>query len=383
MKYATDYGCGEIAVLAEDAGRKVAPRSAEEGPDADQWRREVLRSHDLLGVMVPPEYGGRGWGWLEACVALSTLAKHCPRSSTIYTRYGTGGPAFIAQVGSEAHKSTLLPGCVAGTTEIGVAFTEPDAGSAMSDLTTTARQVSDGSWRLDGHKTFQSSAKGTALVTVARFENDEGSNIGMALTFPGREGFTVTNEEVDMAGTSHYDIVFDGYNMPETDILTKTRGMSDSLGIYNGQRLGKCARALGLAQGALDYAVNWLKERYQFGRPVEEFQGLRWMVADAEMKLRAAEHFLLHAARSDSQGRPDRHATSMADVTVTENAKKVCDTAIQLIGGYGYLQSNGLEHRYRMVRGTSIYGGTTQIHRNMIADHIFGDSISQRTGHLR
>jgi alkylation response protein AidB-like acyl-CoA dehydrogenase len=183
-----------------------------------------------------------------------------------------------------------------------------------------------------------------------------------------------------MAGERQYELFFSDCRVPRANVIAEGNAFGKLISVYNVERLGSIARMLGSAQASFDYAVDYVKQRRQFGRELADFQGLQWMLAEMKVKLEAAQLLTWRAASNTAAGLPSPIETSVAKVYVAQAAKEICDDAIQLLGGYGYMTEYPVEARYREVRGGSIYGGTVQIHKNMIAGHVLGRKNSQWKG---
>jgi alkylation response protein AidB-like acyl-CoA dehydrogenase len=227
---------------------------------------------------------------------------------------------------------------------------------------------------LNGGKIFISGGKHADIfVTYARFgaQSERGKSIGALIVEAGTRGFSILRNDHNMAGEDQAQLLFDDCRVPAQNVLVTGNAFGKLIRIYNRNRLSGVAQALGMATASYDDALQHAQTRRQFGRELADFQGLQWMLADMAIQLNACRAVLYQAALTESaSGDLDPLQVSMAKVFVAERCLEVCDKAIQLFGGYGYMEEAPVNQRYRRVRGTLIYGGTMQIHRNMIASRL-------------
>jgi alkylation response protein AidB-like acyl-CoA dehydrogenase len=194
----------------------------------------------------------------------------------------------------------------------------------------------------------------------------------------GTPGFSILRNDHNMAGEDQAQLLFEDCRVPAENVLVTGNAFGRLIRIYNRNRLSGVAQALGMATASYEEALEYSKVRRQFGRELADFQGLQWMLADMAIQLNACRAVLYEAASSEQAGELDPLQVSMAKVFIAETCTRVCDMAIQLFGGYGYMEDAPVNQRYRRVRGTEIYGGTMQIHRNMIAARVLGRRNDQR-----
>ena len=338
-----------------------------------------LAEQGFLGVTMPEEYGGLGLSLFDAILIIEELCRVCPTSGRLAYHTSIGIANFINVLGTPEQKQKYLPRIIQGKLFVALGMSEPDAGSAATDLKTTA--VEDGDYyRLNGSKIFVSEAHLADLFVVyARFGNTgRPSDIGAILVERGTPGFTVGVPEENMSGEIQCALYFDDALVPKENVLVTNNAFKALMGVYNGVRLGYAAQTLGIAQAAFDRTVEYVKERKQFGKEICEFQGVQWMIADMYMQLEAARTLLYRAAAAATNNKPDKNAVSVAKIYVAEAAKKITDDCIQLHGGYGFSKQYPLEWYYRCVRAASIAGGTVQVHRTMLAADILGRKFDQR-----
>jgi alkylation response protein AidB-like acyl-CoA dehydrogenase len=306
------------------------------------------------------------------------MARWDPRSAGEMHTNGTGTASHLWVLGTHEQKERWLRPICEGRMRCAIAMTEPEAGSAATEMKTTAMALPDGGgYCLNGSKIFISGGKHADIfVTYARF-GSEGS-IGALIVEQGTPGFSILRNDHNMAGEDQAQLLFEDCRVPADNVLVTGNAFGRLIRIYNRNRLSGVAQALGMATASYEEALEYSKVRRQFGRELADFQGLQWMLADMAIQLNACRAVLYQAAASEEAGELDPLQVSMAKVFIAETCTRVCDMAIQLFGGYGYMEDAPVNQRYRRVRGTQIYGGTMQIHRNMIAARILGRRNNQR-----
>ncbi|MCM3726540.1 MULTISPECIES: acyl-CoA dehydrogenase family protein [Bacillaceae] len=368
----------------KDVARDFASRKLQMGTHwlegEEYWSNaRMLAEQGFLGITLPEEYGGLNQTLFDALLMIEELCKVCPTSGRQVYHSSIGIASFINHLGTEAQKKLYLPQITAGKLFVGLGMSEPDAGSAATDMKTTAVDEGD-HYRLNGSKIWVSEAHLADLFVVyARFGNTgRTSDIGAILVERGTPGFTVGVPEENMSGEFQSALYFDDALVPKENVLTERNAFKALMGVYNGVRLGFAAQTLGITQAAFDRTVQYIQERKQFGKEICEFQGIQWMVADMFMQLEAARTLLYRAGMAAANNKPDKHAASVAKVYVAEAAKKITDDCLQLHGGYGFSKQYPLEWYYRCVRAASIAGGTVQVHRTMLAAEVLGRKFDQR-----
>jgi alkylation response protein AidB-like acyl-CoA dehydrogenase len=323
----------------------------------------------LMGMTVPAEYGGQGRALHDVILAIEQVARVCGVTGRILVDSNLGPVGAIVHYGTEKQKRTYLPRVVRGD-KPAIAITEPDAGSAASDLTTRAEQDGD-AWVLTGVKRWITGAGvSQTYVVYCRFDGVPGPDgIGALIVEADTPGLTVTRREraMGMRGIPEGEVVFDRCRVPAENVLLPAGGFKRLMSAYNGQRLGAAAVALGLAQGALEAAVEHAGERQQFGRPIGHFQGLRWMVADMALQVEAARQLVYRAAANAGHGLPDMVEAAMAKIHASETALRVTNDALQIFGASGYSRDLPVERMVRDARMFTIGGGTVQMMRNLVA----------------
>jgi alkylation response protein AidB-like acyl-CoA dehydrogenase len=372
-------------MVADFARRELAEEAFK--PESEEHYRARLRklaAQGLLGMTAPVEHGGGGLSYFDALLAVEEMAKYDPRSSAEMHTNGTGTASHLWVLGTPEQQERWLRPICEGRMRCAIAMTEPEAGSAATEMTTTASLTEDGeAYCVNGSKIFISGGKhADVFITYARFGappfEDGGRNIGAMVVENGTPGFSILRNDHNMADEDQAQLLFDNCRVPRSNVLVTGNAFGRLIRIYNRNRLSGVAQALGMASASYEDALQHVQVRRQFGRELADFQGLQWMLADMATQLNACRAVLYQAASAEDDGELDPLQVSMAKVFIAETCVRVCDMAIQLFGGYGYMADAPVNQRYRRVRGTAIYGGTMQIHRNMIAARILGRRNDQR-----
>ncbi len=361
----------------------------------------ALREAGFVGMTIPPELGGQGRDFLDAALVVEEVARACGVTARIVVETNMGGIAAVMAYGTEAQKRIAARLVLEGD-KPAICITEPGAGSAAGEMTTTARRVAGG-WVLNGRKHWITGGGVSRLhVIFARMlEDGTDHGIGAFLAVRGEadgltegaltEGaLTVGAREPTMGlrGIPETEIILEELFVPDAMALIpggdRARAFGRLMAAYNSQRVGAAAVALGIAGGAFDLALAHTQERQQFGRPIAEFQGLQWMLADMSIGLSAAEALVWKAAASAPEGGfPDRLLAARAKILAAETAVKVTNDALQLHGAAGYSRNRPLERTARDARMFTIGGGTAQVLRNQVAEALLGRRLPQtRDGYV-
>ncbi len=374
---ATEKLCTQLLPMAKEAHE--GELRGDFGPL--QKLRKTMAENGLLGLNMPTEYGGMGLPLLDTLLLIQTIQRVDSTMGGLTHRTSTGAIGAILELGTDAQKEQYVSGVARGDIGVSIGITEPNAGSAATAMTTRARIEGD-TVIINGQKTFISAAKANHYTMLyCRFgTTGRASDIGAVIVPHDAPGLTIGNGSENMAGERQYELFFDDCRVPKANILAEGNAFGKLISVYNSERLGSISRMLGSAQASFEFALQYVQEREQFGRQLADFQGLQWMLAEMKVKLEAAQLLTYRAAANTAIGLPSPLETSVAKVYVAQAAKEICDDAIQLLGGYGYMTEYPVEARYREVRGGSIYGGTLQIHKNMIAGHLLKRKNSQWAG---
>jgi alkylation response protein AidB-like acyl-CoA dehydrogenase len=327
----------------------------------------------IMGVTIPEVYGGFGGSWLEAVLVIEEIARACYHTAmAVLGEIGVQTQAIV-HYGTEEHKRRYLPAVARGELICSICMTEPDVGSDLGSLTTRAVEDADG-YLINGSKVLISRADVAGLfLTYVRFGDTPGSRgVGAVLIDRDTPGLRIGPGEETLGGERLFPVYFDDLRVPKEAVLVKEQGFRRMMTAFNGQRCLNSAISIGQAQGAFDEAVAYVKQRRQFGRPLADFQGLRWMVADMALDLDAARLLIYRAAANAGQGLPNASEAAMAKIYANEAAIRVTNKALQLFGGHGYLKSMPVERFLRGARFGAVGGGTPEIARNILADQILG-----------
>jgi alkylation response protein AidB-like acyl-CoA dehydrogenase len=338
---------------------------------------KLMAQQGLLGITLAEADGGQGGSLLDAVIAIEEVAAACPRSADVVQAGNFGPIRVLAGYGSAAQKARFLKRLLAGEGVISVGMTEPDAGSAVTDLTTSATPEGDG-YRINGAKIFTThSAYADVILTYVRFGPGVGG-IGSVLIDTRSEGVTRGKASAFMSGEEWAELRFDNVYVPPEMVLLKEGGFKKQIAGFNVERIGNTARSLALGRYAFERARQWAIQRKQFGKLLCEFQGLQWKFADMKMKLDAGQLLLYRAAANADRGFPSAEETAIAKAFCNQAGFDVANEALQVMGGLGYSQEELVEYCLRRCRGWMIAGGSIEILKNRIAEAVFERSFSQR-----
>lgn len=361
---------------AKFAKNELEPVAAEldRTKNRDILKRNLKKLADLgfMGLNVDPEYGGTGAGVIAFSLAMTELGRACA-ATTVTTSVTNMVAEVIQAMGTEEQKRRYIPPLCSGEYAAGsFALSEPGAGSDPAGIRTSA--VKDGDhWIINGTKLWITSGEYAGIFVVWAVTDKEapkGKGITCFLVEPGTPGFTIGKDEKKLGqhGSSTNELLFEDCRVPDSAVLGKVNdGFRIAVSELAGGRIGIGSMALGIGLAAMDFASNYAKERIQFGVPIAKHQAIQWMIADNYTRLEAARLLLLRAAYLKENKRPYSKEASMGKLYATEAANKACYDAIQILGGYGYTQDFPVERYYRDVRVTSIYEGTSEIQRLIIA----------------
>ncbi|MEE9415286.1 MAG: acyl-CoA dehydrogenase family protein [Acidimicrobiales bacterium] len=336
----------------------------------------------LYGICLPTEYGGGGQDLLTALLCIETLAEASPLVAAGVFESNVGPVQVISQFGSDEQKAHWIPKVCAGEAQISIGMTEPESGSALTDLKTRADKV-DGGYKLNGRKIFCSGGgHSEAYLVYCRLDPDQlgAKGIGGIIVEKGTAGFTFGKQEqfMGMRGMPSSDLVFDDCVVPEENLVIAAGDFAKLMSCFDTERCGNATMALGIAAGALGVAVEYANERHTFGKPIADRQAIQMMVADMAIRVDASRLMIHRAAVNAADGHPTIHEASMAKVFANETAKAVTDMAMEILGGYGYSTEFPIERMLRDSRGWPLAGGTLQIQKIIIAAAVLGRRFNQR-----
>jgi alkylation response protein AidB-like acyl-CoA dehydrogenase len=360
-------------------------------PRAAQWdaERTVLPAEEVrrlaelgfLGIALPEEYGGSGGNLIDALIVIEELAKAC-RPAAFQVFEANVGPARVIEFfGTEEQRKSILPKVVAGELTMAIGISEPDAGSAATDMRTRARLDGD-EYVITGNKRWISNGgHADAYLLYCRLADVPGARgIGALIVSADAAGLTFGEREHLMGwrGIPSADLVFDEVRVPAANLVVPAGGFGKLFGVFSIERLGNATMSLAIGQAALDRTVGYVQDRQQFGRPLVDFQNVHMTVADMRMQVEAARLLIYRAAAGAGAGLPVPLEVSLAKCFANEMAKRVSDAAMQLHGGNGYTEEYGIERLHRDAHGWAIAGGTPAIQRIRIASEMFGRHFDQR-----
>ena len=362
--------------------------------EAYPWANiEKLRDAGFMGMTIPSAYGGQGLSYHDAVIVVEEMAKACATMGRITVEANMGAIGAIMRFGTEAQKRLAAQSVLSGD-KPAICISEPDAGSAASEMGTRAERRGT-QYVLNGEKYWITGGGVSRLHLIFARVFDAGVEQGIGAFICMRENesapsaLRVTKRIAAMGvrGIPETHLEFHDLCIDESMLVIPPgglkRGFASLMQAYNAQRVGAGTVALGIAQGAFEEALAYAKERHQFGRPIAEFQGLQWMLADMSIQLEAAR-LMLHAAALSGTDFPDIAKAAQAKIHAAETANKVTNDALQIFGSSGYARENAMERHVRDARMFTIAGGTAQILRTQVAGSLLGIKTPQtRDGYLR
>ncbi len=363
-----------LEVIRQMVVEKVTPRAhdIDESGEFPQDIRELFAEHDLFGLPFDERYGGTGTGELMICTAIEEIAKGCASSSLMIAAQDLSSlPMRLA--GSEEMKDRILPKMASGEWLGAFCLSEPDAGSDPGAMRTRATRV-DGGWKLNGAKNWITNS-GIADVYVTFAVTDPDVKFSRGITcfavMADAEGFRIDalEKKMGMKGSPTGQPVYEDVFVPDEDVIGEVgKGFQVAMATLDRSRLGIGAQAVGIAQGATDYAAGYARDRIAFGKPINQLQGIQFKLADMETKTAAARELLYKAASMAETNDPKLGKYSaMAKLFASDVAMEVTTEAVQVLGGYGYVKEYPVERMMRDAKLTQIYEGTNEIQRVVIA----------------
>ncbi len=378
----------------ELAQGEIAARAAEvDRSEAYPWDNvALLKDAGFFGMTIPKAHGGQGLGYLDAVLVVEEMAKACAVTGRISVEANMGAIGIIMAYGSDAQKKVAAELVLAGD-KPAICITEPAAGSAATEMTSRADQRGNG-YVLNGKKHWITGAGVSRLFLIfARVFDSRGEEqgIGGFIALGGEtEGLEIGKREPTMGlrGIPEGEVLMKDMALDSDMLVMPPRGLKKGFAglmtAYNGQRVGAATVALGIAEGAYRLALDYAGERQQFGRPIAEFQGLQWMLADMSIQIAAARNLIHRAALCLAGQFPDILEAAQAKIFASEMAIRVSNDALQIFGAAGYSRSNPLERMARDARMFTIGGGTAQILRTQVASRILKRRLPQtRDGYVK
>ena len=362
--------------IREFAAREIAP-NVMKWDEASEFPLDVVKKlgqMGLLGVIFPPEYGGAGLGYVDYVLAIEELAAVDGSIGIIVAAHNSLCTNHIFIAGNEAQKRKYVPLLASGKWIGAWGLTEPGAGSDASNSRTTATRRGD-CYVLNGSKTFITNGHyADVAVVIAATDKSKGTHgLSAFIVEKGTKGFRPGKKEnkLGLRASDTSELIFEDCEIPAENLLGAAgEGFVDAMRVLDGGRISIAALALGIGRGALDAALKYVKERKQFGKAIAEFQGIQWKLADMATELDGARLLTQRAAVLKDAGRKVTRESSMAKLFSSEVAVRICDDAVQLFGGYGFIKDYPAEKYYRDVKLCTIGEGTSEIQRMVIAREI-------------
>ena len=379
-----DFGFDPEQEQFRDAVRGFAERHLAAGAlvraHAEDYPQDVARQmaeQGLFGIAMSEERGGQGGSLMDSIIAIEQVAAVCPRSADVIQAGNFGAIRTLAEYASVDQRERYLEPLLAGEMLIAVGMTEPEAGSAVTDLVTTASADGAG-YRINGTKVFTTYGwHADVILAYVRFGPGVGG-IGSVLIDKGADGFTHGQPVRFLSGDDWAQLYFDNVYVPPENVLLGPGGFKRQIAGFNVERIGNTARSLALGRYAFEVARAWALERKQFGRALCEFQGIQWKFAEMQMQLDAAQLLLYRCAASADKGLPSAQQTAIAKAFCNRVGHEVASEALQVMGGAGYSQDSLVEYCFRRTRGWMIAGGSIEILKNRIAEGVFERRFTQR-----
>jgi alkylation response protein AidB-like acyl-CoA dehydrogenase len=362
--------------IRDFAAREIAPNVMvwDEASEFPMAVVKKLGAMGLLGIVIPPEYGGAGLGYVDYVLAIEELSAVDGSIGIIVAAHNSLGTNHIFLAGNEAQKKRYIPRLASGEWLGAWALTEPGSGSDASAAKTTAVKKGD-RYILNGSKTFITNGRYADVATVIAVTDKSKGTHGLSafIVEKGTPGFRAGKKEnkLGLRASDTSELIFEDCEIPEENLLgAEGEGFVDAMRVLDGGRISIAALALGIGRGALDAALKYVKERRQFGKAIAEFQGIQWKLADMATELDAARLLTQRAAVLKDAGRKVTRESAMAKLFASEVAVRICDEAVQLFGGYGFIKDYPAEKYYRDVKLCTIGEGTSEIQRMVIAREI-------------
>ena len=337
---------------------------------------KLLAEAGLLGLTLSPEDGGAGGTLTDAILAILAVAEVCPRSGDVIQAGNFGAIRTFAEYATKQQKERFLPRLLNGEEVMAVGMTEPEAGSAVTELSTTADKCSGG-YLINGTKIFGTHSNEAALFLIyVRFAPGAGG-IGSVIVERDAPDFHIGKPIRFMNGERWSELHFDNCKIPDENILLGIGGLKKQLSGFNIERLGNAARSLAVGTHAFNIAKTYAKERRQFGRALCEFQGLQWKFSEVLLRLDSAGLLLMRAAAQAENGLPSRYDTALAKLACNEAGFQAANEALQIFGGHGFSEDSIVQYCFKKTRGWMIAGGSVEILKNIIAEEIFDRRFPQ------
>ena len=379
-----DFQLSEEQQLFQESVREFARRHLAEGalrrahsPEFPFEVAQLMAKQGLLGLTFDEADGGSGGTVFDAVLAIQEIALVCPRSADVFQAGNFGPIRTFAEYATPEQKVRWLPRLLAGELVISLCMSEPEAGSAVTDLQTSATPEGNG-FRVNGTKVFSSHSPEAELFLVYVRYGPGVEGIGSVLIPRGAEGFTIGKPTRYVGGDDWCQLYFDNVYVPPEDVLLREGGFRKQIAAFNIERIGNAARALAFGRHAFNIAREHALTHKQFGRELAEFQGIQWKFAEMAAQLEAAQ-LTLYKVATEATGRlPSAFDTSLAKYLCNTAGFFAANEAMQVLGALGYTQDSLVEYCWRRTRGWQIAGGSLEMMKNRIAEGVFDRRFSQR-----
>ncbi len=337
---------------------------------------KLIADNGLLGIAFPEKDGGQGGTLMHAVLAIQQVALSCPKSADIVQAGNFGPIRTFVEYATDEQKERFLPDLLGGKKLIALGMTEPDAGSAVTQLKTSVRQ--DGNdYLINGSKIFSTNSPDADLFLIYVRFGPGLDGIGSILIERGAPGFTIGEPANFMNGEQWCQLYFEDARIPASNVLLGPGGFKKQISGFNVERLGNASRSLALGRYAFNLAKEHASIRKQFNKELCQFQGIQWKFADMWMQLESAQLLLYRAALEGEHGLPSAQSTAMAKLACNQAGWFVANEALQVMGGMGFSQEVLVEYCVRRIRGWMIAGGSIEMLKNRIAEGVFERSFSQ------
>ncbi len=379
-----DFNLTEEQIAFQNSVRSLADKYLKEGnlrrahdPLFPKDIAKLFSKNGLMGITLPEKDGGQGGKLMDAVLAIEQVALICPRSADVIQAGSFGPIRTFAEYATDYQKEKYLKKLLNGEMVIGLGMTEPNAGSAVTDLTTKA--VKDGKgFRVSGSKVFTSNSPDADIFLIYVRYHEGINGIGSVIMDTSMPGFSKGESSKYTNGEEWCALYFDNVYIPEENVLLGPGGFKKQISGFNAERIGNSARSLALGEFAFNVAKEYAVTREQFGKKICEFQGIQWKFSDMKIQIEAGRLLLYRAAINADRGFPSSKETSIAKAFCNKAGFEISNEAMQVMGGTGYSQESLVEYCFRKSRGWQIAGGSTEMMKNRIAEDIFERRFSQR-----
>ena len=379
-----DFNLTEEQIAFQNSVRSLADKYLKEGnlrrahdPLFPKDIAKLFSKNGLMGITLPEIDGGQGGKLMDAVLAIEQVALICPRSADVIQAGSFGPIRTFAEYATDYQKEKYLKKLLNGEMVIGLGMTEPNAGSAVTDLTTKA--VKDGKgFRVSGSKVFTSNSPDADIFLIYVRYHEGINGIGSVIMDTSMPGFSKGKSSKYTNGEEWCALYFDNVYIPEENVLLGPGGFKKQISGFNAERIGNSARSLALGEFAFNVAKEYAVTREQFGKKICEFQGIQWKFSDMKIQIEAGRLLLYRAAINADRGFPSSKETSIAKAFCNKAGFEISNEAMQVMGGTGYSQESLVEYCFRKSRGWQIAGGSTEMMKNRIAEDIFERRFSQR-----